>query len=142
MTNLQTRIDQLDEAEKAQLDRAFNVYSGWGELLGKKSFNEAFQELFATMRHMWDLFTQARQSRSNRYSLRKVQISSTSLLLNLCMVEARNITWVKKMESVALNNPEVLLLIVPCGAEHFEGMIRDILTNPNLRISNLSQSYI
>ena len=39
-------------------------------------------------------------------------------------------------------NNDVLLLIVPCGAEHFEGMIREILTNPNLRISNLSQSYI
>ena len=141
MTNLQTRINQLDEADKAQLDRAFNVYSGRGELLGKKSFNEAFQELFATMRHMWDLFTQP-DSQGQIDTIYKEYKYQARVLINLCMVEARNITWVKKMESVALNNPEILLLIVPCGAEHFEGMIRDILTNPNLRISNLSQSYI
>ena len=141
MTNLQTRINQLDAADQVQINRAFNVYSGWGELLGKKSFNEAFQELFATMRDMWDLFTQ-KDSQGQIDTIYEKYKHQARVLINLCMVEARNITWVKKMESVALNNPEVLLLIVPCGSEHFEGMIRDILTNPNLRISNLSQSYV
>ena len=144
MTNLQTRINELDAADQVQINRVFNVYDGRAQLLGEKSFNQAFQELFSMMHNMWALIGQpdSPEIQEQIQTLYKEYRHRAQVLFNLCMVEARNITWVKKIESVALNNPEVLLLIVPCGAEHFEGMIREILTNPNLRISNLSQSYI
>ena len=150
MANLQRRIEtQMTLPSGIQLDRVFDVYDD-GELLGRKSFNEAFQELVTSMTSYWRyalLPSSLSQpgnpaTRAEMQRLYQEYYRLSQVLFNLCVVEARNITWIKKIESVALNNPEVLLLIVPCGANHFEGMIRDILTNPNLRISNLSQSYV